>query len=167
MSTKKKYEFEEFLEDVAFLEWAREEDKQLITQFHDALLQKDCKAKITSSKTNPFLFAYTQKRKGVMSLYLRKKGLKARINVNNLVKYPDVLSALPEEMITQLDNAHVCKNMVGEKCWEGCVGYDFHIGETHYQKCKYDCFTFDVNQESMPFLFSLIENELNARLETA
>jgi len=165
--SKKKYEFEEFLVDVEMIEWVNDEDKQLITQFHQVLLQKDCKAKITSSKTNPFLLAYTQKRKGVISLYLRKKGLKARINVNNMEKYPDTLNALPEEMISQIDGSHVCKNMVGQKCWDGCVGYDFNIGETHYQKCRYDCFTFEVKAESMPFLLGLIENELNARLETA
>lgn len=164
MSTKKKYEFEEFLTDVALLEWVSEEDKQFITQFHEILLQRDCKVKITSSQKNPFLFAYTQKRKGVMSLYLRKKGLKARINVNNMEKYPDVLNTLPFEMVTQIDNSHICKNMVGQKCWDGCMGYDFHIKENHYQKCRYECFQFDVNAKSMPFLFKLIENELDTRL---
>jgi len=167
MSKKKKYEFEDYLEDVTVLEWVSEEDKQFITQFHEALSQKDCKVKITSSKTNPFLFAFTQKRKGVMSLYLRKKGLKARINVNNMENYPDVVNALPEEMVNQIDNSHVCKNMIGQKCWDGCTGYDFHLGETHYQKCRYECFQFDVNTESMPFLFRLIENELEARLKAS
>jgi len=167
MSKKKKYEYEDFLTDVAILEWVSEEDKQFINQFHEALLQKDCKVKITSSKTNPFLFAYTQKRKGVMSLYLRKKGLKARINVNNMEKYPDIVNALPEEMIAQIDNSHICKNMIGQKCWDGCTGYDFNIGETHYQKCRYDCFTFDVKTESIPYIFGLIESEFEERLKVS
>jgi len=163
--SKKKYEFEEFLEEYDLLEWAREEDKKFINEFHKALSQKDCKVKITSSKKNPFLLAYTQKRKGVMSLYLRKKGLKARINVNNMEEYPDVLNALPENMVNQIENSHVCKNMIGEKCWDGCTGYDFHIGETHYQKCRYESFQFDVEEKSVPFMFGLIERELEERLK--
>jgi len=162
--SKKKYEFEDFLEEFELLEWGRGEDKQFIAEFHEALLQRDCKVKITSSKQNPFLLAYTQKRKGVMSLYLRKKGLKARINVNHMQAYPDVLNALPEAMIDQIDKSHVCKNMVGQKCWEGCTGYDFHIKDTHYQKCRYECFQFDVVTESMPFLLGLLETELEERL---
>jgi len=167
MSKKKKYEFKDYLEDVDVLEWVSEEDKQFINQFHEELLLRDCKVKITSSKANPFLFAFTQKRKGVMSLYLRKKGLKARINVNNMENYPDVVNALPEEMVSQIDKSHVCKNMVGEKCWDGCNGYDFRIGETHYQKCRYECFMFEVNEKSLPFLFGLVESELEERLEVS
>ena len=162
---KKKYEFEEFLEEVNFLEWVSSEDKKFITDVHEMLVQKDCKVKITSSKTNPFLLAFTQKRKGVMSLYLRKKGLKARINVNNLEKYPDLVNSLPETMVNQLDKSSKCKNMIeGQKCWDGCIGYDFHLGETHYQKCKFSCFQFDVEEESIPVLFELLNSELNARV---
>ena len=161
--SKKKYEFEDFLEEVGFLEWVNDDDKKFIIETHKMLLQKDCKVKITSSKTNPFLLAYTQKRKGVLSFYLRKKGLKIRINVNNLEKYPDVLNVLPEEMVSQIDKSGACKNMIGQKCWEGCFGYDFHIGETHYQKCRFNCFQFDVEEESIPVLLKLLESELNAR----
>jgi len=167
MSKKKKYEFEDYLEDVEVLEWVTEVDKQFITKFHESLVQKDCKVKITSSKNNPFLLSYTQKRKGVMSLYLRKKGLKARINMNNLEKYPDVLNNLPIEMIEQIADSHVCKNMVGQKCWDGCTGYDFYIDETHYQKCRYECFTFDVKTKSIPILFELIERELEERTKVS
>ena len=163
--SKAKYQFEDFLEDVNLLEWVNAEDKKFIIEVNEILSQRDCKVKITSSKTNPFLLAYTQKRKGVLSFYLRKKGLKMRINVNNLEKYPDILNALPETMITQIDKSSACKNMVvGQKCWEGCIGYDFHIGEVHYQKCRFNCFQFDVKTENVPVLLELLESELNARL---
>lgn len=161
---KKKYEFEDFLGEVGLLDWVKDEDKKFIIKVHEVLLKRDCKVKITSSKTNPFLLAYTQKRKGVLSLYLRKKGLKMRINVNNLAEYPDVVNALPERLVSQIDKSNVCKNTIeGEKCWEGCIGYDFYIGEVHYQRCRFHCFQFDVEEESLSVLLQLLDSELNAR----
>jgi len=95
---------------------------------------------------------------------LRKKSFKISVFAGNFAKYPDVLSGLPESMINLLNKAHTCKNMTDPgKCMDKCIGYDFHIGDTHYQKCRFGCFQFNVDSESIPFLLEMIKSELEAR----
>jgi len=40
----------------------------------------------------------------------------------------------------------------------------FHIGNEHYQKCQIQCFQFEVDVESMPYLLKLINCESKARV---
>ena len=95
---------------------------------------------------------------------LRKRGFKASVYAANFAQYPDVLNRMPESMTNQIAKVQPCKNITEPgKCMDKCIGYDFHIREAHYQKCKFSCFQFDVDTESMPFLIELLESELNAR----
>lgn len=173
MSTKKKYEFEEFLADVKMLDWVSEEQVLYISQFHEWLTERGLKLNIKSNKTTPFILNFTNKRKGVFSLYLREKGLMAIVKAHNVDKYSDALMALSEEMIHHIEQSPVCKNLVrkdpNEKgCgWSDCYGYEFDMGETNYQICRYSCFQFDVDSGSLPHLKNLAIRELEEQLKNA
>lgn len=138
--------------------------KDFVMAIQERLLGDGCKVKIGSSKTNLFSVKYTQGRKGVFNFMLRKKGLKSSVYAANYTQYPDVLNKLPESMVAQIAKTSACKNMLDPPtCWDGCIGYDIAIGDKRYQKCRFSCFQFDVNAESIPFLLELLESELAAR----
>ena len=161
--SKVEYQFNDFLH---FLSERAYDCMGFVVEVHEMLLQMGCRVKISSSKAYPFLVAYTMPnaRKGILNFYLRKKGLKVRITIVNPEKHADVLNSLPENMVGQIDKKGVCRKLVeGCKCLDSCTGFDFHIGETHYQKCRFDCFQFDVDTESIPFFFELLESELKER----
>ena len=152
------HQFEDFLMSVS------DEYKDFVLTVNELLLQEGCKVKIGSSKTNLFSVKYTQGRKGVFNFMLRKRGFKASVYAANFAKYPYVLNSLPESMVAQIAKTAACKNMANPPtCWDGCVGYDIHIGEEQYQKCKFGCFQFDVDEKSMPFLLALLKSELKER----
>jgi len=152
------YQFLEFFMGVS------DEYKDFVTTIHERLLQEGCSVKISSNKTNLFSVKYAQGRKGVFLFMLRKKGLKASVYAGNFAQYPDVLNSLPEGMITQIKKSSNCINVMKPgKCRDRCIGYDINIREELYRKCKYDCFQFDVDEQSIPGLLGLLESELEAR----
>jgi len=152
------YQFEDFLMHVG------EDYKDFVRTVNEILSQEGCKVKVGSSKTNLFSVKYTQGRRGIFNFMLRKRGFKASVYAANFAQYPDVLNSLPERMVKQLAKSSSCKNMATPAtCWDGCIGYDIHIREEQYQKCKFGCFQFDVDAESIPFLITLLEHELKAR----
>jgi len=159
------YQFEDFLE---FLTEVDDDCRSFVTEVHKRLLQRNCKIKISSTKAYPFQVAYTmpKSRKGILNFYLRKKGLKVRITIINPAKHSDVLNNLPEKMVSQIKKKNICKEACGEKkCFDNCIGgYNFHIRETHYRRCRFDCFQLDVDTESIPFFLELLESELKERL---
>jgi len=157
------YQFNDFLD---FLGKVCSEHTSFVMEIHEILLKKDCKVKITSTKAYPFQIAYTmpKTRKGILNFYLRKKGLKVRITLVDPAKHSDILNRLPESMVQQIDKKDACRKIVeGCECLDNCIGFDFHIGETHYTKCRFYCFQFDVDAESIPFFFELLESELKER----
>ena len=152
------YQFEDFLMGV------KDEYKDFVLTVNEILLQQGCKVSIGSSKTNLFAVKYTQGRRGIFNFMLRKRGFKASVYAANFVQYPKVLDRMPESMVSQIAKVQPCKNMTDPgKCMDKCIGYDFHIRETHYQRCKFNCFQFNVDTESIPFLLELLESELEAR----
>ena len=159
---KATYQFEDFFD---FLEEVSNEYRRFVTEVHEKLLQKGCKVKISSTKKYPFQVAYTmpKSRKGILNFYLRKKGLEVRITIVDPEKHSDVLTRLPEVMVSQIDKKGICRKCEGLKCLDSCTGFDFYIGEIHYQRCRFDCFQFDVDTESIPFYFELLESELRER----
>jgi len=152
------YQFEDFLMSV------KSEYKDFVLTVHEIILREGCKVKIDSSKTTLFSVKYTQGRKGIFNFMLRKRGFKASVYAANFAQYPAVLNSLPENMVAQIAKTSACKNMTSQpSCWDGCIGYDISIGEEQYQKCKFNCFKFDVDAESTPFLIELLESELRER----
>jgi len=95
-----------------------------------------------------------------------KKMLKVRITIIDAERHSDILNALPGKMVAQIDKKGVCRRITdGSECLEGCRGFDFHIGEMHYSRCRFDCFQFDVDDESIAFFFELLNRELEERLK--
>jgi len=122
--------------------------------------------KMGSSKTNLYTAAFIQPktRRGIANFYLRRRSFKMMISAKNCASYPDMLSRLPEKMVAQIGKASPCQNLTDPgKCMDKCSGYEFHIGEALYQKCRFGCFQFDVNVENIPFLLEFLETELKER----
>ncbi|MCL2286057.1 MAG: hypothetical protein FWC32_06775 [Firmicutes bacterium] len=155
------YEFYEFLVNVD------EKHKDFVINVNDMLLKKGCKVKIVSSKTSLFNVKYTmgKTRRGIFNFTLTKKGLKVSVYASSYEKYPDVLNNLHEDVVKQIAESPICKNMTGpKKCsWADCIGYDIRIGGEHYEKCRYSCFKFDVEPETIPSLLKLLESECKER----
>ena len=161
--SKTDYQFSDFL---AFLGEVADEHMGFVMDVHEKLTQMGCKLKISTTKAYPYQLAYTMPnaRKGILNFYLRKKGLKARITIVDPKKHADVLNGLPESMVGQIDKKDVCRKLVaGDSCLDTCIGFEFHIGETQYQKCRFYCFQFDVDAESIPFFLALLDRELEER----
>ena len=159
MSTE--YQFEDFLMSLP------DEYKDFVHAVSEMVLQENySNIKIKTSKSYIFSVAYSQPktRRGIVTFYLRKRSFKIMVSAKNCAKYPDVLLSLPEKMVDQLAKGQHCLNMINPgTCMDKCAGYDFHIGEIHYQKCRFGCFQFDVDAESIPFLLKLLESELKER----
>lgn len=139
-----------------------------VNQIHDFLLLNGCTIKIALAK-NGYLVSYTyaKMKRVIMNFVFRKKGLVIRIYGDHVNKYMDFLETLPEAMIKSIEKSPVCKRLVDPvTCNSRCsMGYDFKIHGAHYQRCKYNCFMFEVNEENNPFLKTFLENELKERAE--
>jgi len=134
------------------------------------LLQDNYKPKIQVTKSTGLQLSYSQPKikstAGIISIFfLHNDKLVVRIYGKNHKAYPDVLNKLPESITSQIDKASDCVKFADpQKCWKGCIGYDFYVGETHYQKCAVNCFQLNVDAESMPYLLDLIKSESKERL---
>lgn len=151
--------FEHFLNEVYI------PNREFVTQIHERLLQMGCKLGITQAKSG-YVASYTLNKKTIMNYVFRKSGMIARIYGDNIDQYLDLLSTLPDSMIKAIDKAPICKRLVDPtKCNSRCaMGYTFTLCGNDYQKCRYNAFMFLINEQSMPFIRSLIEREVNARL---
>ena len=159
-----KYQFED-----DFLVKVSDEYKSFVTDVHKMLLAKGYKVKIQVTKSMGLRATYSQPKiktvKGIiLYFFFRDDKLMIRIDADNHEKYPDVLNRLPEGIISQIDQANDCVKFADpKKCWQGCIGYDFHIRGKNYQKCYAVCFQFEVDSESIPFLLEMIEYESKER----
>jgi hypothetical protein len=152
-----------------FLALVNDDCRNFAITIHEKLLEDGYKLKIQSTKTYGLHASYWQPKIksviGIIVYLLARDGkLMIRINADNHKKYSDVLNSLPENIVSQVDKADDCmKKLDPQKCWKGCMGYDFQIGNNHYHKCLLNCFLLNVDSESMPFLTELIENESRRR----
>ena len=160
---KTKYQLDDFLAlvDVNY--------KDYITEVHEMMMQEGYKLKIQSTKTYGLHISYSQPKiksvKGIIIYFLiQGEKLMIRINADHHAKYPEVLNRLPNKILDQMDKADDCKKFIDpEKCWQGCGGYDVHVGEKHYKKCILNCFLLDVDADNFPFLVELIKSEVKQR----
>jgi len=161
---KAKYQLDDFLELV------NDEGKGFVNAVHNMLVQSNYKPKIQIMKTTGLQLSYAEPKVksviGIIIIFFVCEGkLIIRIYGKNCNKYPQVLNSLPEKIVNQIDKADDCKKFIDpQKCWTGCEGYDFYIGEQRYQKCYTNCFQLDVDFESMPYLMELIKRECNERV---
>ena len=132
---------------------------------NEYLLQNDCKIKLTQAK-NGYVVSYPhgKKKRVVMNFVFRKSGLVVRIYGDHVGQYLDLLETLPENMKKSIEKAPACKRFEDPpKCSQNCVGYVFNMDEKQHQKCRYNAFMFEVNDENIPFIRTLVEKELEAR----
>jgi len=160
---KAKYQFEDFLITV------KVENKDFVIKVHEMLLQENYKPKIQATKANGLQISYSQPKiktvDGIILIFLfRNDELMVRLYATNYKNYLDVLNDLPERIVSQIDKAEDCIKFTNpERCWKGCIGYEFFIGENHYQKCYTQCFQLEIYFELMSYLLKLLECESKAR----
>ena len=134
-------------------------------QTHEHMLQNDCKLKMTHAK-NGYVVSYQhgKKKRVIMNFVFRKSGLFARIYCDHIGEYIETLEGISTNMIKTIEKAPVCKRFEDPStCNSKCNGYVFTLKGTQHQKCRYNCFLFAVDDESIPFIKTLFENELQHR----
>ena len=129
-------------------------------QMHAYLLDNDCKLKLKLAK-NGYVVSYSHgiSKRVVLNFVFRKNGLFTRIYGDMVNKYMDLLDNLPENMIKSISKAPECK-LCNDRCNKG---YSFSIKGTAYLKCRYNCFLFVVDDESIPFITYFLESEVRER----
>ena len=139
---------------------------EFVRQTHEYMLENNCKLKIMTAK-NGYVVSYQhgKKKRVIMNFVFRKSGLFARIYSDFIGHYADVLETFPEKVIKSIEKAPVCKRFNNPPtCNSRCGGYVFTMKDIQYQKCRYSCFLLAVEEESIPFIKILYENELNCRI---
>ena len=159
--TKTKRTIEDFIETV------EESYKDFVRELSDILLSEEYKQRIQMTK-NGLSVSYTKPNMKwrLLGLSVKEHQLFIHINAEHYKKYSELLNNMPEDVIEHLDNTHVCLKLKDiNKCWKSCEpGYDFKVGDKHYQACRYDCFKTKVTKESIPFFLELVEREIRERM---
>ena len=159
--TKTKRTIEDFIETV------EESYKDFVRELSDILLSEEYKQRIQMTK-NGLSVSYTKPNMKwrLLGLSTRDNQLVIHINAEHYKSYPELLNNMPEVVLEHLDNTHTCLKLKDvNKCWKSCEpGYDFKVGDRHYQACRYDCFKMKVNKENIPFFLELVEREISERM---
>ncbi|MCL2363757.1 MAG: hypothetical protein FWC71_03735 [Defluviitaleaceae bacterium] len=139
-------------------------NQPFVQAIHDQLAQAGCKIAF-EPKAIGFMasYKYGKPPKAFLNFVFRKHGMLARIYGECIAQYPEFLQSLPPEMTASIHKAGDCARLINDGCSPKCTGYDFHIGDTHFQKCRYSCFEFLVSPESKPYIQKFIELELKQR----
>ena len=136
-----------------------------VISLNEYLMINDCKLKMTSAKNGYVVsYQYGKKKRVVLNFVFRKSGLVARIYADHIGQYIDVLDSLPDSMKNTVEKAPACKRFEDPpKCSPKCGGYVFDFNGKQHQKCRYMCFLFEVNNESIPLIRTMVEKELECR----
>ena len=152
--------FENFLKDIHPVY------HEFVTQTDAFLAGNGCKIKLDMAK-NGYLVSYSHAKSKhvILNFVFRKGGLVIRVYGNNVNKYAEILADMPEGMITAIRKAPACKRLADPNaCSSRCSkGYEFGIKDESFQKCRYNCFMFEINDENIPFIKTFIENEVGSR----
>jgi len=155
---QEKISFEQFLEAVD------KNYQKFISDLHSYMLDNGCKVTFEEKKSGYLAsYKYGKPPKAAVNFLFRKVGMLVRIYGENINAYNDFLNTLPPEMVQSIDNAGACGRLVNSTCSPKCTGYDFTIGDEHFQKCRYGCFEFLVTDENKPHIKEFIENEISQR----
>ena len=157
---KEKFGFEDFIAEV------KQELKPAVINLHETMIENEYKFKV-EKKASGFLVAYThpKTKRSILNLFFRSDGLQLRIYAENHKQYADFISNLPEEMEEQIAKATNCKRfLTPPECSDTCsAGYDILIRGNHYQKCRYSCFHFKADTNSLPIIKDFVEKEIGFR----
>ena len=151
--------FEQFLEAVDM------GNRPFVEEMHVYLLEKGCKVTFEEKKSG-FIASYKfgKPPRALMNFLFKKQGMFARIYGERISDYPDFLNSLPSDMVASVEKAGTCKRITQGTCNPKCIGYDFMIGESHFQKCRYSCFEFLINSEGNPYIKEFVEREIGERM---
>lgn len=152
-----KYTFHDFLASVDA------ENQGFVNELHDALTARGCKIDVKQAKSG-YVVSYILHKKTVANYVFRKKGLLARIYAAHISEYMEILDAFPNTMTKTIQEAPICKRLVDPSaCNPKCaMGYDFILKGQRMQKCCNSAFMFFLNEESRPFVKSLLLHETDA-----
>lgn len=152
-----KYTFQDFLACVD------EENQKFVSKLHDDLTALGCKINVKSAKSG-YVVSYSLNQKTIANYVFRKKGLIARIYAGHIVQYMEILDTLPDSMVRSIQEAPICKRLVDPlTCNQKCsMGYDFILKGERLQRCRNNAFMFLLDEESRPYLKSLLLNEARA-----
>jgi len=158
---QEKITFEQFIEAVDA------DNKPFVQDLHKYLLDNGCQVTFEEKK-NGYLasYKYGKPLKAVLNFIFRKQGMLTRIYGERISEYRDFLNTLPPEMVQHFEKAGDCGRLVNNTCSMKCTGYDFIIGDLHFQKCRYNCFEFLMTEESNPYIKTFVEHELKERIAT-
>jgi len=136
-----------------------------VMKMHEYLIQNNCKLKLAIAKNGYVVsYQYGKKKRVILNYVFRKTGLFARIYADNIGHYTEVLEILPEKISKTVEKSPACKRFADPpKCNPKCVGYVFEMNKIQHQKCRYNCFLLAVDDESIPVIKSLVEEELKSR----
>ena len=133
-------------------------------ELNEYLLANGCKATFEEKKTGLLgSYKHTKSKKVIGNFLLRKQGFLVRIYAEHMAGYRDFLETMPADLLQTLGDAPVCRRLVHNTCSPKCSGYDFTIGEQHFQKCRYACFEFVVTADNFDYLRAFVEREAVAR----
>jgi len=136
-----------------------------VRETHEFMLRNGCKLKLSTAK-NGYVVSYShiKGKRAVLNFVFRKIGLIARIYGDNVGQYVGFLESLPDKMKESIEEAPLCKRFEDPpRCNSKCGGYVFSLGGSQHQKCRYSCFMFVVDDESIPLIGAFLENELKMR----
>lgn len=152
----KKIGFDDFIASVPV------ENQEFVKELHDKLIDLGCKIEIKTAKSG-YMVSYIYNKKTVANYVFRKKGMLVRIYGVHVNEYEKILETLPDEMISALQKAPICKRLADPNdCNPRCsMGYDFWLKGEHYQKCRNSAFLFLVCPQNNPSIQSLLLNEVN------
>lgn len=148
--------FDDFLEsvDVPY--------RESIHGIHAFLLDDGYKLKLQTAKSGGYVVSYQggKSKRVILNFVFRKTGLVARIYGDHVGRYVDFLHTLPETMVQTIEKSSSACRACNSRCPKG---YVFAIREKQYNQCRYNCFMFPVNTESIPYIRTFLNNEIRER----
>ena len=140
--------------------------KDFVHELHALLGENGYKLKLDAAKSGYVAsYSHAKAKRVIMNFVFRKGGLVIRIYGDHVNRYINFMQTLPESMVKTIEKSPVCKRLLDpNQCNSRCgMGYDFEIKGNRNQKCRYNCFMFEVNDENIPFIKQFIENEIRER----
>jgi len=150
-----------------FLAAAGDQHAEFIYQLHAYLQENGCTTEIKEAASG-YVVSYMHKptKRTVANYVFRKKAPQLRVYADHVLSYADTLAAWPESMKNTIRKGGTCKRLIDPAACNGrcLLGFDFILDGERQQKCRYHTsFTFPLDEETKPYLFEIMQHELEAR----
>lgn len=154
-----KYTFEDFIASV------NGDNQRFVRELHDELVKLGCKTEVKSAKSG-YVVSYILNKKTIANYVFRKKGLMVRIYANHINAYEGLLDPLPGKMAQAVLEAPVCRRLLDPSaCNPRCaMGFDFILKGQRLKKCRNSAFMFLLDEESGPYISTLLLSEARASI---